>query len=112
MRPADFYELTPVEFDEAIKDKQATIKGAYKLDEQLTRWVCESVRLCLLFYRNSTRGKKQSAIRDPKKMFRLPWDSEMKKPQTYEEMKAVMKMIAAGTKNNKKVNGGKKWQHL
>lgn len=98
--PDDFYDLCPCELSYAVFHKQKEINIQVELEQNKTRIITDCIRMAATILYNNTRPPKTPAIRNPKKLFGLPWDNEHKKiPQTREQMKAVMKIIAASTRD-------------
>lgn len=87
--PSQFYELTPIEFDYAIKDfdqrERDKIEVLIRNEAEMTRW--QTMHLL------NPHLKKDKQIKDPKKLGRFPWDPEPK-PMTLEQMRAALYAIA------------------
>ena len=86
----EFKEITPYELRRALR-----LKFRYDADlvEANTRMICDAIRMEAYHLVNIElpRGKK---LRSPRQLMRFYWDNKQK-VQTAEEMKAVMKAIAA-----------------
>lgn len=78
-----------MEFFVSIRDREKYDK---KLNELIYQPLAETIRMQTMHLFNVavTKGR----ISDPRKLMRFPWDEE-KEPQTKEQMKQVMKDIAA-----------------
>jgi DnaJ-domain-containing protein 1 len=88
-----FLQLTPLEFFLALEDNEQT-------ETQKIQIIAEGIRLSTWWLVNLQVKKK---IRRPEKLWGLPTDGMARKePQTRDQMKNVMKAIAADTKNKKK----------
>lgn len=99
-----FLELTPKEFFEAVKNREEYDGYAVKA---IIRPLCDVIRLQTQYLFNISVPRKDR-VKDPKKLMQFSWDYESRKePQTYEEMKAVMKAIAKGSKQLKDKEHGK-----
>lgn len=85
-----FLQLTPLEFWLAIKDKDE-----YELSK--IKPVCEAIRMQTWWLYN-VAADRRSKIRKKERLMAFPWDKEreLKKPQTREEMKDTMKLMASG----------------
>lgn len=80
--PFDFYQLTPVELDWALKDFNETHFTPMKR-------ICEINRVVAQVVYNSTPGReRKDMIKDSKRLFRFSWEEV--KIQTVEEMKAML----------------------
>lgn len=89
-----FLELTPYEFFHALNDYE-------QVEQSKVIPICESIRMNTLWLVNVQlpRGKR---VRRAQQLMKFPWDGrQQRKAQTPEQMKNVMKMIAASTANNK-----------
>ncbi len=86
--------LTPLEFWLAIKDK-----NEFELSK--IKPVCEAIRMQTWWLFNIAADKR-SKIHKKEKLMIFPWDKEgaLKTPQTEEEMKDTMKLMASGKKGN------------
>lgn len=94
----EFLELTPLEFFLAVDDYDKT-------KEQEVQIIADTIRLSTWWNVNIQVKRK---IRNPKRLWSHPWDRVVeKKPQTPEEMKNVMKAIAADTKSKQRKNQSK-----
>ena len=94
-----FLDTTPKEFYEALRSKEEYDNNTVKAT---VRAICDTLRTQTWFLMNIqlSAGKK---ISNEKNLMLFPWDHEdSKEPQTKEEMKATMKMIAGGRYKNKK----------
>lgn len=87
-----FYDLTPLEFYEALKDYAAQEKTKGQIHYEAARFICVSVW-------NSSGKKLRQPIRDVKDFMPFPW--EKTKVQDWTEMMAAMREVA--TKQNKKL---------
>ena len=87
-----FLDITPLEFWLAIKDKDE-----YELSK--IKPVCEAIRMETWWLYNAAVDRR-SKIRKKERLMTFPWDKErsLKKPQTREEMKDVMKLMSSGKK--------------
>lgn len=85
--------LTPLEFWLAIKDK-----NEFELSK--IKPVCEAIRMQTWWLFNIAADKR-SKIHKKEKLMIFPWDKEgaLKTPQTEEEMKDTMKLMASGKKS-------------
>lgn len=96
LTPRQFQDISPLEFYEAIKDDNELRK--YPL-----RTIADSIRMQTLWLVNIQlpRGKK---VRNERRLWTLPWDKPQgqKELQTVDQMRQVLKRIAADTKGNKK----------
>jgi hypothetical protein len=83
-------DITPREFWLAVKDKD-------KYEESKIKPVCEAIRTSTWWLVNVAVDKR-SKVRKKERIMTFPWDKAYtpKKPQTREEMKEVMKMMAIG----------------
>lgn len=105
----DFLDLTPRELLVSIRVRVLNEKTV----AQSISWpITSSLRMAALKIRGALLGK--SAEKDPKKLWDLPQDEEVKKynkPQTLQEMKRILKTIAASDparkKQRKKLSGKK-----
>ena len=73
--PAQFYTLAPIEFDQAISDKN-------KQDENREKFELETMRLQTVILVN-TQLEKQHVIKDPRKLIAFPWDDKKGDSDTY-----------------------------
>jgi len=95
----DFYELTPIEFFEAIKNKRENEKALADIQYQ-TQWEVTRVTLFHLYNMNPHIKKPMKKI---EQVFKLPWDSKKEmKEQTVEEMLSIFKKIQTVIKRNSK----------
>ncbi|KKL46137.1 hypothetical protein LCGC14_2348570 [marine sediment metagenome] len=87
---AQFLLLTPLEFWLAIKDK-----NEFELSK--IKPVCEAIRMQTWWLFNIAADRR-SKIHKKEKLMIFPWDKEgaLKTPQTEEEMKDTMKLMASG----------------
>ena len=82
----EFYQLTPIEFDWALKDHENTYFGPVKI-------VCETLRVVAQIIYNSAYGQRRGdVIRDPQKLIRFAWESP--KIQSVEEMRGIIEGLA------------------
>ena len=91
----EFYELSPVEFFEALVDQQIQEQTKIEITIQ-TMW--ETTRMHMLQDYNLSQFRKK-IIKNPKELFKLPWDNEKiisTEPQTVEQMKGILKTIFMG----------------
>ena len=93
----DFYKMSPKEFYFALKSKrdwaQAEIELKYRQDYEVARF-----HALLVINPTLEKGKQ---LKSPKDLVRFAWEEE-EKPQTVEQMKAVMMGLAYSTKSKKK----------
>lgn len=95
--PQQFYDLSPVEFYEALKDHQD--RETIMLEQQVQS-TFDAMRLNALVVYNSAMGRKKG-IKDPKKLFQFPWDKE-EREQSDEELKAGL--LNYFSQHNKRLN--------
>lgn len=93
--PGQFYDLTPVEFDHAIRDHDELENVKYKaiklLIETNQRTLWEAIRWQTMYIYNAN-AKREKQVRDPKKLGKFSWE-EIKK-QTPDQMKRILFAIA------------------
>ncbi len=95
--PQQFYDLSPAEFYEALKDHQD--RETIKLEQQVQS-IYDAMRLNALVVYNSAMGRKKG-IKNPKDLFAFPWDKQ-EKEQSNEELKAGL--LNYFTKHNNSLN--------
>ncbi len=65
------------------------------------RPICETIRISTLWLVNVQLPRKKR-INRVEKLWKHIWEKEDKKPQTLQEMKSIMKVIATCTRHKKK----------
>ena len=82
-----FDNLTPIEFDEALKVYHKKTTQEVELKSQL---MYEVARFVVLHIWSAAGKSLKSRIQDMKKAFPFPWDKKIPKKQTGAEIKSTM----------------------
>jgi hypothetical protein len=98
---AEFLEITPGEFYEALHDRN---KRDLNIAEATSLPIASAIRL-QTWWQVNIQLPPNKKIKRPEQFMTLPGDEQVsKEPQTKEDMVAMMKLIAAATKGKKKIS--------
>lgn len=93
-----FNDLSPLEFDEAMK---AYVTKVTTQHENNFKTIFEATRYLTVQIWNSAGQSLKRPIKNMKEAFPLPWEKEIKKAQTVDEMKSVLNSLVSSFSRKK-----------